>query len=308
MFGLIGFYKGEPTDYIIRYQRGRVMQEGPGIAFTYWKPTTSVVSVPTGSVDVNFIFNEMTANFQSVALQGQFAYRISDPRRATALFRFTVNPRTKSYHSDDPDKLKQRITNVIQMETRRDVLARSLEATLRESEAIATSVLARVREQTLLVEMGVELLSLFFQAVKPTPEVAKALEAEYREQLLRAADEAIYARRAAAVGEERKIQENELQNQIALEQQRLELLQLSGENAEREAEYRGRALEKEAEFKGRAIAQELAGYRTLEPRALLALGLRELGQNAEKVGNLTITSEILAALLNGTSPVASNGE
>ena len=43
---------------------------------------------------------------------------------------------------------------------------------------------------------------------------------------------------------------------------------------------------------------ELAAYQTLDPKAVLALGLRELGQNANKIGNLTITSEILAALFN----------
>ncbi len=42
---------------------------------------------------------------------------------------------------------------------------------------------------------------------------------------------------------------------------------------------------------------ELAAYRTLDPRTILALGIKELGQNAEQIGNLTITSEILAALL-----------
>ena len=33
--------------------------------------------------------------------------------------------------------------------------------------------------------------------------------------------------------------------------------------------------------------------------SLLALALNEMGQNAERVGNLTITSEMLASLLNG---------
>ena len=67
-------------------------------------------------------------------------------------------------------------------------------------------------------------------AAKPTPEVGQALEAEYRETLLRKADEAIYARRAAAVQEERKIKENELSREIALEEQKKKLIDLQGEN------------------------------------------------------------------------------
>jgi hypothetical protein len=300
MAGVIGFFKGEPTEYVIRYRSGRVVQEGQGLAFFYLQPSTSIVAVPTSSVDVSFVFQEATGNFQAVAIQGQFTYRVADPRRAAQLLNFAIEPRRHTYLSGDPEKLNQRITNVIQIETRREVLARPLETVLRESEAIADAVLARVQMQSLLATMGVDLLSLHFLSAKPTPEVAKALEAEYRERLLRTADEAIYARRAAAVGEERKIKENELQNQIALEQQRQALLQLEGANGEQEAEFRGRALEKEAEYRARATALELGAYQTLEPRAMLALGLREIGQNAQKIGSLTITSEILGALLDGT--------
>jgi len=299
MAGLIGFFKGEPTEFVIRYQDGRAVQEGQGLAFFYLPFSTSIVAVPTSSVDVSFVFQEATGNFQSVTIQGQFTYRIADPRRATQLLNFTIEPHRRTFLSSDPEKLNQRITNIIQIETRREVLTRSLEQTLSDSEAIASAVLSRVRNQSLLEVMGVELLSVYFLSAKPTPEVAKALEASYREQLLRAADEAIYARRAAAVAEERKIKENEQQNQIALEQQRRSLLELEGANAEQEANFRGRALEVESEYRSRALKQELESYQTLEPRALLALGLREIGQNAGKIGNLTITTEMLAALLNG---------
>jgi regulator of protease activity HflC (stomatin/prohibitin superfamily) len=103
--------------------------------------------------------------------------------------------------SSDPEKLGQRITNVVQKETRREVLARSLEQTLRESETIAASVRQRIQAEALLENLGVELLAVHFASIKATPEVSKALEAEYRETLLRQADEAIYARRAAAVEE-----------------------------------------------------------------------------------------------------------
>src|SRR5262249_9190979 len=118
--------------------------------------------------------------------------------------------------------------------------------------------------------------------------------------LLRKADEAIYARRAAAVEEERKIKENELNTEIALEEQRRQLIDLQGANELREAENRGKALEQEARYRIEAKKLELALYGTLAPRSILALAMNELGQNAERVGNLTITSEVLASLLNGT--------
>src|SRR5262249_58997083 len=160
----------------------------------------------------------------------------------------------------------------------------------------------RIREGDQLGDLGVELHDVYILAIKPTPEVAKALEAEHRESLLRQADEAIYARRAAAVDEEHKIRETELNSQVALEEQRLRLIDWQGSNAQREADYRGRATEQEAAYRARALEQELSVYKTLDPPTILALALKELGQNADRVGNLTITSEILAALLNGRAP------
>jgi hypothetical protein len=149
--------------------------------------------------------------------------------------------------------------------------------------------------------MGAELLSVYFVAAKPTPEVGKALEATYREELLRKADEAIYARRYAAVEEERKIKENELNTDITLERQREQLIERKGANDLAEAENRGKALEREAEYRARANERELAVYKSFDPRSLVALSMNELGRNAERLGNLTITSEVLASLLNGTT-------
>ncbi len=295
----VGYFKGLPTEYILKFSGGRVAAEGPGLAFFYLKHRTQIVAVPTSSIDVNFAFNEVTSNFQSVTIQGQFTYRITEPRRTAGLLNFTVDPRTRLPLADAADKLAQRITNIVQMETRRSLRTRSLEDVLGQSEQIAIEVEKRVREAALLEPLGVELISVFIVAARPTPEVAKALEAKYREELLRQADEAVSARRAAAVEDERKIQENELRTQVALEEQRQALIALQGTNSLAEAEQRGQAMAAEARFQTEARAAELAIYQGTDPRSLLALALNELGRNAERVGNLTITSEMLASLLNG---------
>src|SRR5205823_2592583 len=160
----------------------------------------------------------------------------------------------------------------------------SLEEALGQYETIAANVQTRIKGGALLEPLGAELLNVYFVSAKPTPEVGKALEAGYRETLLRKADEAIYARRAAAVEEERKIKENELNTEITLEERRRLLIELSGENALREADNRGRALEREAESKAKAKERELLVYKTMEPRAILALAMNELGQNAGQIG------------------------
>jgi regulator of protease activity HflC (stomatin/prohibitin superfamily) len=296
MFG-IGHFKGQPSDFIIRYRGGHVAQAGPGLSFWYLHVNTQIVAVPTSSIDAAFVFREITGNYQEVTLQGQLTYRIRDPQRAADLLNLRISPDTGKHVSEDLKALAQRITNVIQIETRAEIARRSLEESIREAQAIATDVAGRVQAGAALASFGVELLSLYFLSVRPTPEMAKALEAEYRESLLRKADEAVYARRAAAVDEERKIKEKELHSDVALEEQRKGLIVLQGNNAVQEAENRGLALEREALSKSKATEMELALLRGLEPRTLLALALRDLGQNAAKVGNVTITSEMLASLL-----------
>lgn len=294
----IGYFKGQPTDYILKYTAGTVTKEGLGQAFFYMRYNTQIVAVPTSSVDSNFVFNEITNNFQEVTLQGQLTYRIRDPKKTAELLNFTIDPASRNHLTEDPEKLAQRIANIVQIETRSEIQQRTLEQTLREAQAIASVVQQRLQGSSALAALGVELQTVYFLSTRPTPEVGKALEADYRETLLRKADEAAYARRAAAVDEERKIKEKELASDRALEEQRKELLILQGKNALQEAENRGKALEQEATYQAKASELELAAYKNLEPPLLLAVALKELGENAAKVGNLTITTEVLAGLLN----------
>jgi regulator of protease activity HflC (stomatin/prohibitin superfamily) len=300
MFGL-SYFKGQPTDYIQRHSSGVVRHEGMGLAFYYWRYNTQIVAVPTTSRDADFLFNEITSNFQEVTLQGQLTYRIREPKKAAELLNLRINPENYTYVSDDLNMLAQKIINIVRIEARSEVEKRTLADVLRDSRAIAKEVEQRVREAAVLNPLGVELLSVFFLSARPTPEVAKALEAEYRESLMRQADEAIYARRGAAVDEERKIKEKQLESDKALELQRQTLIDLQGANALKEAENCGLALEKEAHYRAKSTEVELAVLRSLDPRVLLAIALRELGKNASKVGNLTITTEMLSNLLNSTS-------
>lgn len=295
----LGYYKALPTEFVQKYSGGRLAREGHGLAFFYLKFRTQIVAVPTSSTDSSFVFNEVTSNFQSVTIQGQFTYRIAEPKRTATLLNFSIDPHTRAYLSNDPERLPQRITNIVQMETRGEIQRRSLEEVLGQFEAIAAAAQGRIKESRLLDPLGVELMSLFFTSARPTPEVAKALEASYREQLLRRADEAMAARRAAAIEDEKTIKERELATEISLEEQRRALIDLQGANALQEAEAHGKAAEVEGQYRAKAREAELAVYRAIEPRKLLALALNEMGENAGRVGNLTITSEILASILNG---------
>jgi hypothetical protein len=175
----------------------------------------------------------------------------------------------------------------VQTHTRNALRRLSLEDALRSADQLAPAVLARMQEDPALVQMGVACVGLFFTSIKATPEMSKALEAEYREALQRRADQAIYARRAEAVEQERKIKQNELATAVDLEQRRRELVDLQGENAR-----------KQAEFEAEATRIQLTPYQALDQRVVLALAFRDFAANAQKIGNLHISADILEQLLN----------
>jgi regulator of protease activity HflC (stomatin/prohibitin superfamily) len=248
--------------------------------------TATIVSIPINTADVDFVFREVSGNFQEVTVQGRATYRIAEPRRIASLLDYTVEPRSRKYLSQDPAKLPVRLVHLIQEALRVEIQRLSLEDILLRGSDLARSTLDRLRAMAEIPALGLEVLGVFVASVNPTPEVAKALEADYREVLLKRADQAIYDRRAKAVEQERKIQENQLGTDIALEEERARLVELKATNLTREAEAEARALE-----------VRLAPYRTIDPRILMALGVKALGDNAAKISNLTITPEVLAALL-----------
>lgn len=90
MFG-IRFIKVQPTTYLLQYQRGHVVREGTGLSFFYYGMTTSLVAVPTASTEEPFIFEETTADYQKVSIQGQVTYRVADPKKLAALMNYTLN-------------------------------------------------------------------------------------------------------------------------------------------------------------------------------------------------------------------------
>jgi regulator of protease activity HflC (stomatin/prohibitin superfamily) len=209
MFG-IKFIKVQPTTYLLQYRGGKIVREGLGLSFFYYAPTTSLVAVPVASADVPFSFQETTADFQGVTIQGQVTYRVGDAKRLAALLNYTLAPNGQTYTSEDPEKLPERVIHVINVLARAELQKLPLREAIRASDELVQAVKARLVAADEVTSLGLEVLGLSILAIKPTPETARALEAETREQMFREADEAIYARRNSAVEQERAIKENEL--------------------------------------------------------------------------------------------------
>src|SRR6185437_15390569 len=143
MFG-IKFIKVQPTTYLLQYRGGKIVREGLGLSFFYYAPTTSLVAVPVASADVPFIFQENTADFQTVTIQGQVTYRVGDPNRLAALLNFTLTPSGQNYASEDPKKLPERVIHVVNVLARAELQRLSLREAVRGSDAIVAAVKGRL--------------------------------------------------------------------------------------------------------------------------------------------------------------------
>ena len=60
-------------------ETGELKRHGAGINFFYMPQTTSLAVIPISSQDCPFIFNETTADYQEVSIQGTLTYRVTEP-------------------------------------------------------------------------------------------------------------------------------------------------------------------------------------------------------------------------------------
>ena len=294
------------------------------------------MAVPVASADVPFIFQETTGDFQAVTVQGQVTYRVAEPKKLAALLNYTLARNGEDYVSDDPEKLPERVIHVINVLARAELQKMPLREALRASDELVKAVRAGLAASPEMTLLGLEVLGLSILAIKPTPETARALEAEMREQLFREADEAIYARRNSAVEQERAIKENELNTEIAvenkkrqiretqmdaeravqekesllkkealetnigLENRRKSLVAVAAENAKAEADARAYGVSSTMKALSTADAKILQALAStgMKPEQLIAFAFQELAGKADKIGQLNISPDLLRELMN----------
>lgn len=331
------FIKFQPSEYVLKYSKGRIVKEGVGLSFYYYAPTTSIVVVPVASTDVPFIFEEVTSDFQTVTVQGQVTYRIVDQKKIAQLLNYTLDIRGKGYVSEDPKKLPQRIINIVRVLTKKNLESMQLGVAIKSSEVLAKGILNEIRENEEINSLGIEILGLSVLSILPNKETARALEAQAREQILKKADEAIYERRNASIEQERRVKENEFNTEIAienkkkqvketqleaervvmqkqnqlkeekmnfetdLENKKKELIELTVQNSKIQAD--AKAYELSAIMKALSgiepnVIQSLANI-GMQPNKLIAIAFQELAEKAEKIGQLNVSPDLLQELLKG---------
>ncbi|NIK93518.1 membrane protease subunit, stomatin/prohibitin [Mangrovimonas sp. CR14] len=330
----INYIKFDSMNYVIHYEAGKIKKEGRGLSFFYFSPNSSIVSIPVQSDDFQFVFNETTKDYQEVTLQGQVTYKILNPKQLAENLDFTVNNK-KQYLKNDYEKIQQRIINEAQTASASVIQRLSLKEALRKLDEIEAEIFTSIQKSKTVQMLGLEILSVNVLAVTPNPEMARALEAQMRESLQKEADQAIYERRNFAVEQERMIRESELNTEIAVEEKQKQIVEKKMETdvVKQQNEQKLKEMEmssnisleekkkglidiqvanekKEADMKEYVLNANLKPYKEMDWKTLMAisnsgnnptnniaLAFRELAENADKIGNLNISPELLDSIL-----------
>jgi regulator of protease activity HflC (stomatin/prohibitin superfamily) len=328
--------RGAPTAYVRHVVRGRVRHEGVGTSFWY-RPLHAVLSeVPVDDRELPLLFHARTADFADVTVQATVTYRMSDPALAATRLDFSIDPLRGQWRGQPLDQVATLLAELAQQPAL-DLLARvSLTEALAGISTVREAVAAALAGDQRLAEIGASVVSSRVVAIRPEPEVERALQTPTREAVQQEADRATYARRAVAVEQERAIAENELQNKIELARREQQLVEQRGANDQRAAELDSAAklvtsqgqtdrarLAAESErvreqaradgvrAVGLATAEaevaRLAAYRDVPESVLYALALEKLAGQLPQIGELTITPDLVTKLAGRFASGQANG-
>jgi len=312
--------RAAPTSHIRHLRRGQIAHEGAGIAFWFRPLVAALSEVPVDDRELAMLFHGRTADFQDVTVQATVTFRITDPAAAATRLDFGIDPDTGVWRAAPLEQIGSLLTETAQQHALHLLARTALAEALVDGVA---SVRARMAEglaaEPRLAETGLEVIAVRVVALRPEPEVERALRTPAREQIQQEADRATFERRAVAVENERAISENELESRIELARREEQLVTQQGANARRLAEEESAAatVRTESEAARRttlataeaeavrtigaataaAEADRLAAHQQVDPAVLHALALIELAGNLPKVNQLTLTPDLLTDLL-----------
>jgi regulator of protease activity HflC (stomatin/prohibitin superfamily) len=322
-----GHLRAEPNEYILHYRKGKLAREGAGLAYWFNPLTAAVVKVPVDDCEATFIHHERSADMQNVVVQATVMYRFSRPELAANRLNFTIDLHTGAWMDQPLEKAAAFWT----ARTLGPVRAYLADVTLPEAvragaERMTNLIRASLADDPELDAMGLSVVNVQVVSVSATAELEKALQTPTRESMQQKADEAVFARRALAVENERAIRQNELATEVELAKRQEALIEQRGANHMREVQRKAEAelaqaqaaaeretLHAEAEAEqarmraeGKAAATRLVGEANAEAdrlrveawegasaRTQMGLAMQELARHIKTIGHLNITPNVL---------------
>ena len=243
------YIKFLPNQYVMHYRKGALVESGAGLSFHYFHESTAAAVIPVSGMDADFIYSTKTSDFQSVSVQGQIAYRITDCERIAELMNFAVDLRTKQYFDDPLKKLSKRILNIADVMVKRRIEMIDLKTVVQSNHKLAREILGEFGEIEELRALGVAVTGFSILNISAGTETQRALEAKTREEILKESDDALYERRNASIEQERRVKENELNTDISVEEKKKQI-------RETEIATKRMLMEKENELKRIEVAAE----------------------------------------------------
>ncbi|AUG81999.1 hypothetical protein CFP65_7418 [Kitasatospora sp. MMS16-BH015] len=323
--------RATPTSHIRHLNRGQLAHEGTGLAFWFRPLSAALSEVPVDDRELAMLFHSRTSDFQDVTVQATLTYRITDPALAATRVDFGIDPDSGAWRAAPLDQLATLLTETAQQHAL-GLLARTPLATALADgvSAVRERMAAGLAGEARIAETGVEVIAVRVVALRPEPEVERALRTPARELVQQEADRATFERRAVAVEHERGIAENELTNRIELARREEQLLAQQGANARlraeeeaaadrvrteaeaeadrvratAEAERRTRLAAADAEAahglgtaRAAAEAAWLTAHQQADPAVLRALALMRLAEHLPRIDSVTLTPDLLSGLL-----------
>ncbi|MFE7779007.1 SPFH domain-containing protein [Streptomyces sp. NPDC057445] len=312
--------RSAPTAHVRHHRRGKLLHDGPGLSFWFRALTAALSEVPVDDRELAMTFHARTSDFQDISVQATVTYRVSDPATAATRLDFSLDPDTGAWRGAPLEQISTLLTENAQQHAL-DVLARTpLAATLSDGvAAVRERISGGLAAEPRLAATGIEVVAVRVVALRPEPEVERALRTPAREQIQQEADRATYERRAVAVERERAIAENELASRIELARREEQLVEQNGTNARREAEESAAAdavrAQAEAARKVRLAKAEATAAREIgearaaaqaawlrvhaetDPATLRALAVTRLAENLPRVDSVTLSPDVLTGLL-----------
>jgi regulator of protease activity HflC (stomatin/prohibitin superfamily) len=312
--------RGRPTAYVQHLRHGKVIHAGTGLSF-WFMPLNAVLSeVPVDDRELPLLFHARTLDFQDLAVQATVIYRVEQPALAAARIDFAIDSLHGRWRAAPLEQIANMLIEAAQQQAVGLLSTMTMAAALSDGvTALRELIESGLTADPRLGETGIKVIGVRVVALRPEPEVERALQTPAREGVQQEADKATFERRALAVERERAISENEMQSQIELARREEQLVTQRGTNARREAEENAAAgqvaTEAEAarnqrlaearahgirvvgEAEGSAEAARLAAYRDLQEGVLLGIALRELAGNLPKISNLILTPDLVAPVL-----------
>ncbi|MDE6386589.1 MAG: SPFH domain-containing protein [Lachnospiraceae bacterium] len=249
----IAYKKFEPTEYVMKVKKGKVIQKGLGLSFFFNTMTESMTVVPTTAFDASFAFNDiMTSDFQCINVQGDISYIITDYEKASKMVNFSYKDK-KEYAEvlkEAKQKMAKRIINLAKVYVTKFISSKNVREAIISADELAGMLKAAMKDDETIQEFGLELISISILGILAQADTRKALEAATREEILKQQDDAIYKRRNAAIEQERIVKENELNTEIKVAEKQKE-------KREKEMEMKRLVQEKQAELDAQKLANDI---------------------------------------------------